>query len=438
VTSSSRQRSGEPTTLPLLPLVPVLFTVFFIADQRLPNADELLTADPLWARDHVPEPLGGAVADFRKQGLVLGEVVPKDELPELPLQLLESIGLPELEERVLGAATHAVLLRALDLNVAPRTGLWAVLAAACEVAHRLHGVVFDPEGLRVITLEKASKYFERNGAIAIRDHVIVPFSVDERGVGWMTTRGMTKFGLPELEVQDIPPDLLQLSYLVNTTGQFLVERAFDTVRATPPASSLKVPPAIRLDGELFARADGGEWEQGASGVTRSTLVSLRFPAGPPDGGTPFAQIVPPPGVSGDMGVWLYASLVELLGPRQEPVFHVATEGEVMQAAHARAVAELPDVKARFHAGLRPGQILYVKYGFPTPDDSKEFMWLAVERWTATQVVGTLVNEPDDVPELQLGQEVAIDEADIFDWMIQLSAERREGGYTLDVANNQSR
>ena len=66
------------------------------------------------------------------------------------------------------------------------------------------------------------------------------------------------------------------------------------------------------------------------------------------------------------------------------------------------------------------------------------MWLAVERWTATQVVGTLVNEPDDVPELQLGQEVAIDEADIFDWMIQLSAERREGGYTLDVANNQSR
>jgi uncharacterized protein YegJ (DUF2314 family) len=138
-----------------------------------------------------------------------------------------------------------------------------------------------------------------------------------------------------------------------------------------------------------------------------------------------------------MGVWLYASLVELLGPRQEPVFHVATEGEAMQAAHSRAVAELPDVKGRFHAGLRPGQILYVKHGFPTPDGSKEYMWLAVERWTAAHVVGTLVNEPDDVSELQLGQEVEIDEAAIFDWMVQLSAERREGGYTLEITHSES-
>jgi uncharacterized protein YegJ (DUF2314 family) len=437
VKSPARRESDQPTTLPLLSIVPVLYTVFFIAERGMPSLEDLLGADPMWTRAHVPEPLRPAIADFRKRGLVLGEVVPKKELPELPLQLLESIGTPELEERMLGAATHAVLLRALDVNAAPRTGLWSVLAAACDVADRLHGVVFDPEGLRVITLDKASKFFQRNGAIAIRDHVIVPFSVDERGVGWMTTRGMTKFGLPELEVKDIPPDLLQLSYLVITTGQFLVEHAFNAVRATPPASSLEVPPAIRLDDELFAHADGGEWEQGASGVRRSTLVSLRFPAVPADSGTPFAQIVQPPGVSSDMGVWLYATLVELLGPRQEPVFHVATDGEAMLAAHARAVAELPGVKGRFLAGLRPGQILYVKHGFPTPHGSKEYMWLVAERWKGSQVVGTLVNEPEDVPELQLGQEVEIEEAAIFDWMIQLSAERREGGYTLEITQGES-
>jgi len=440
VTSPSRSDSRQPITLPLLPLVPVLLTVFFIADGAAPNADDLLGGDPIWTRGHVGDPLSSAITDFRKRGLVLIEVVAKDELPEVPLELLESIGLPELEERVLGAATYAVLLRALDVNLAPRVGLWSVLAAACDVAHRLNGVVFDPEGLRVITLDSASKYFRRNGAIAIRDHVIVPFSVDERGVGWMTTRGMTKFGLPELEVRDIPPDLLQLSYLVNTTGQFLIEHAFRTIAAAkkPGASGLEVPATIILDGSLFARADGGEWEQGESGVTRSTSVSLRFPAVASAEGPPFAQIVPPPGVSDDMGVWLYASLVELLGPREGPVVHVETGGEAMQVAHARAVAELPAVKARFQAGLRPGQILYVKHGFPTPDGSKEYMWLAVERWTAAGVVGTLVNGPDDVPELQLGQEVEIDGAAIFDWMIQLSAGRREGGYTLDVTNNESR
>lgn len=426
--------------MPLLPLVPVLLTVFFIAERGIPDGEDLLGSDPVWAREHVPDPLGPAIADFRKRGLVLIEVVAKDELPELPLQLLESMGLPELEERVLGAATHAVLVRALDLNVAPRIGLWAVLEAACEIAHRLHGVVFDPEGLRVIALDKASEYFRRNGAIVIRDHIIVPFSVDDRGVGWMTTRGMSKFGLPELEVHDIPPDLLQLSYLVNTTGQFLVEHAFHTIGAARKAGAtgLEVPPTIPLSAALFARADGGEWEPGASGGSRSTAVSLSFTSPKAGEATPFAQIVPPPGFSGDMGVWLNASLSELLGPRPDYIVHVDTAGEAMQAAHLRAVEELPDVKARFRTGLRPGQILYVKHGFPTPDGSKEYMWLAVEQWTGAQVVGTLVNKPDEVPELELGQEVGIDEADIFDWMIQLSADRREGGYTLDVANSESR
>jgi uncharacterized protein YegJ (DUF2314 family) len=440
VKSGSRSDPGQPITLSLLPLVPVLLTVFFIADQGIPEGEDLVGSDPVWAPEHVRDPLGAAIADFRKRGLVLIEVVAKDELPDLPLQLLESIGLPELEERVLGAATHAVLVRALDLNVAPRIGIWAVLEAACEIADRLHGVVFDPEGLRVITLDKASQYFERNGAIVIRDHVIVPFSVNDRGVGWMTTRGMSKFGLPELEVRDIPPDLIQLSYLVNTTGQFLVEHAFRTIAAAKKAGAtgLEVPPAIALDGALLARANGDAWEAGASASVRSTVVSLRFTAPKSGEATPFAQIVPPPGFSGDMGVWLNASLRELLGPRQDHIVHVDTGGEAMQRAHVRSVAELPDVKARFSAGLRPGQILYVKHGFPTPDGSKEYMWLAVEQWTGGQVVGTLVNEPDEVPELELGQKVAIDEADIFDWMIQLSAARREGGYTLDVASNESR
>ena len=47
------------------------------------------------------------------------------------------------------------------------------------------------------------------------------------------------------------------------------------------------------------------------------------------------------------------------------------------------------------------------------------------------MVGDLGNDPDNLPELQLGSRVVIDEALISDWMYQ-SREGIYGGYTMRV------
>lgn len=95
------------------------------------------------------------------------------------------------------------------------------------------------------------------------------------------------------------------------------------------------------------------------------------------------------------------------------------------------------MKARFQSGLKPGQVLFVKHGFQTAGQSSEYIWVAVNRWAGSKGAGHVANEPHDVPNLGEGDLIELDEADIFDWMLQLSDDRLEGGYTEEVVRSHS-
>ncbi len=69
------------------------------------------------------------------------------------------MGLGELEERIVRSATEVVLVTGHDLNIRPRVGMWAALAAALGVSELLQGAVFDPDALRIIDPEKAARWF---------------------------------------------------------------------------------------------------------------------------------------------------------------------------------------------------------------------------------------------------------------------------------------
>jgi uncharacterized protein YegJ (DUF2314 family) len=161
---------------------------------------------------------------------------------------------------------------------------------------------------------------------------------------------------------------------------------------------------------------------------------LRFD--PTAGDFPMIQIVRPDDVTTDQGEWLY-SVMKRLVPVDDVPRMAATESDEMTAAHERAAAELPQIRARFQKGLRPGEILLVKHGFPTPDESREYMWVTVTRWNEGKISGQLSNIPNDVPSLRLGQMVTISESDVFDWMLRLAHGETEGGYTNAVVNRQS-
>src|SRR6266568_4626647 len=96
-------------------MVQPAFVVYFAA-----GSGELPTAD-------------AAAAALRKAGLLSIGIRPAVQLPPLPIELLQHMGLGELEERIARSATNVVLVVAKDLNMPPRAGLWAALAAALAV-----------------------------------------------------------------------------------------------------------------------------------------------------------------------------------------------------------------------------------------------------------------------------------------------------------------
>jgi uncharacterized protein YegJ (DUF2314 family) len=146
------------------------------------------------------------------------------------------------------------------------------------------------------------------------------------------------------------------------------------------------------------------------------------------GEAPFLRLVPPQGMRADVGVWLNRLLSDLVGSEQH-VASIETGNAAMEDAHAAAVAELPRVQARFTAGFRSGEVLHVKYGFPTEDDGHEYMWVAVTTWEEGIIRGTIANDPKYRRDLRAGQTVDIPEDEVFDWMIAFADGRVEGAFT---------
>jgi len=326
-----------------------------------------------------------------------------------------------------------VVLTSQDLNIPPRAGLWTNLASALGIAELLDGVVFDPDALRIIDRQEGPKWFSPVGLVSAARHIIVPFSVGDSGLGWMTTRGLQKFGLPDLQLKDIPPHLQRLSILLNAVAQFLVETGFRaTANAEGDVSSLLLDREVTIDPSVIQRALGKPADDVAADA--EIMVGLQFD--PTAGDFPFITIARPGDVLSDQGEWLYAVMKRLVPVDYVPRL-VPRESDEMAAAHERAVAELPQIRARFQAGLQPGEVLMIKHGFPTPDDDREYMWVTVTSWRDDKISGRLSNIPNDVPLLSIGQEVRISESEVFDWVLLLGNGETKGGYTNLVAMGQA-
>jgi uncharacterized protein YegJ (DUF2314 family) len=426
-----RDKRSERVVVPLSSTTRPIHVVYFAQGSELPTAEGLAQAAAAWSDANLLPPLRDAAGAYRSKGLLSIELVKTDRLPPAPLPLLQYTGMGELDERILRSATDAIVVGGPDLNAQPYVGLWSSLAAALGIRALLQGTLFDPQALRIIDRDKALKWFAADGRVAAANHIQVPFSIQESGLGWMTTRGLEKFGVPELELRDIPPNLEKLSLLMNAMAQFLVEEASRQVGSDPKAATeLTLPAEVVVDEALLGRAIGRPVDDQPKGGS-AQAIGIRFD--PKDKLTPVAmvQLIKPRQFSGDAGIWLNDVLGRLVGSESD-VRMARTSGDAMTQAHERATSELPAVRRRFDAGLKPGEVLFFKHGFPTSTGDREYIWVVVNRWEGDKITAQVANDPNDVPGLLIGMTVMLGEADIFDWMIQLPDGRSVGGYTTQV------
>lgn len=436
-TPMSPSGGSSGTTIPVRSQVGALFVVFATPPPGIQTAGgEVLTWTVEWLERHVDDPLKTQVFTALQEQRVSLSAQPAPSLPPPPVELLRYSGLDELGERVLATATATIVVTASDVNAPPRVGMWSAFFMAVAIAERMKGVLFDPNSLRTIRLPSDGDRFGPEGTIAASRHIIVPFSVSpDSGLGWMTTKGLDNFGLPDLELRDIPPNLNLLSKLMNSVAQFLIESTMREVAETHGAATqLRVPDVIEIDNALVARAHGRALT--AESLPASPVrVALRFHA-VSNPNMPAIQVVPTSDDAADTGVWLHTIAMAMFGGPSD-ILWADTSADAMQEAHRRAVAELPLVKRKFADGLRPGETLYVKRGFDTSDGSQEFLWIVVNQWTGSQISGQVANQPRDVPDVAMGQRVVIEEPEVFDWELERQNGPSDGGYTTLVIQRDS-
>lgn len=328
-----------------------------------------------------------------------------DGLP--PDGLLQMLGMTAHERARKRAARSRVVV---GIAAAPSPA-WlpqrAVRWLAFAVAALEDGVVYEPAAMS-FARPRVEYGFGDGERVRMQDQLAVPTSDTPLGVQ-ITTLGMPRFGLPNLTMSGVPGGQAGAAgRVVNAVAAALVHLAERYDHGTFTVGAL---PLTRRD---FGGDDDGV-------VTAVELSHTPF------GDETMLGIAPVGGA--DLAAWLEG--VAARAPVLVPVLQADVDDPELAAAEAEARATLPGVKGRFYGRPIPKETLSVKTGFPTPDGGVEHMWVAVDRWEGDRLVGTLANDPEQIPSLKCGDRAEVAEADLEDWIVSEGG-GMEGAFTVKV------
>ena len=425
-------KADAPLTVPLPETVNIAYAVLFEASRhRLPERGDMVEMARLWLDRHAEGPLKDALKEYVDSPMTVMDLRSSAAIPLPDPSVLRAMGIGKEEERRLREATHGVMLFARDMLRHPRFGLHAARALAFGIASATNGVIFDPDTMKVVPLGAYDQPIPENGLPVMGDNIVVPASVGSNGLGLMTTAGMTKFGLPNLYLSDVPRELFNhLGSVVTGVAYHLtmigMSRAQDTDKAP---SSISVGPEVTIRRIDLLKGAGQEDSETPQGVRGWTTIRLAFRNGGQLGGRErFLEILPPRSVRSQRSVWHYSLLDDLIGS-QDDVKLIKSGSEPMEIAHRKAMDELPAMKQRYMAGLRPGETFFIKKGFPMRSGDLEYMWVTVIGWKDTSLQGVLSSEPQSTPDLRAGQKLQVMENEIYDWILKVPDGAPLGNYT---------
>lgn len=200
-------------------------TIVIPVPERLLAVYAVVTADP------PPD-----TALHSGQGLAI-DVVPVEAAPLPASPLLRAMGADTPALAAYDSGTHAVLVRSVGSARFPPRHEFAAYASAHAIAEMCEGVVVDTLIPRIVTRARAVD--ER---FRLADWVVLPHSMDQ-GLLWFTSKGMTRFGLPELQSHGIPEPLANAWGAVLTgVGQVLL-RDHERALTDDPSAALREVPA---------------------------------------------------------------------------------------------------------------------------------------------------------------------------------------------------
>jgi uncharacterized protein YegJ (DUF2314 family) len=340
-------------------------------------------------------------------------------------------GLTSAQAEALSRSRQALRLRFRLPQGDVLPGLRAACRLVCAVARRTGGLVWDEETREVFAPdawdERRLAPWPEGTVPDVSSHVVI-HSYRNDDYLRAVTLGMAKLGLPDLVVESFASSNQRgVGHLLNLTAQALMEGA-------APTGGI-----LRLRIGDIGHAGVRTAQQAARKPHAKAEVVLRLREGRRDEGDPANRLLeigfdeyPGP----DLRARQELLLSDLLG--WEDAITDVRHDEALLAASRRARERLPAMKALVAAGLQPGQLLLVKSPFPKPGGGNEWMWVEVVAWKGRRIQGVLANEPFEVPGLRAGQEVVVDEGEVFDYVLRNPDGQEEGNETSRLIEEQQR
>lgn len=122
----------------------------------------------------------------------------------------------------------------------------------------------------------------------------------------------------------------------------------------------------------------------------------------------------------------------------ENISYIDKDDEEINDAIRKAKASFKQFEKAFSLDSKNEQYygFTIKEAFPTPDGSKEHMWIGEISFDGTNYTGVLANEPIHVTEVKYGDTITINTKNISDWMyFDRQLNLAHGGYTMRVYIN---
>ncbi len=304
--------------------------------------------------------------------------------------------------------------------------VWRALRAASElvegIARKTGGLIWDEETREIFTPDAWHKNRLDSWTGVIPD-VTVHTTIHAYNTGTYVraiTLGMAKFGLPDVVVTEFSWSLNRnVGHLINALAQAMAEGA-----AFSPSGE------YLLDFRAIKNKTLRDKYLGSLLANSSAKARLTFRPGVPDQGDPDNRLleITFDGYPGNDVHARQTAMMDALFGWHDEVKRVRHD-PVLESASQKARTSLPALRAVFNKGLVPGEYVQVKAPFVTPSGSKEWMWVEVTEWKSGAIRGVLKNEPFDIPDLHGGQEVRVEEAEVFDYIRHFADGREEGNET---------
>ena len=246
---------------------------------------------------------------------VTAEVLPAAQAPLPPGPLLRAMGSPATDVAAIDRAGSVTMVQALGDPSWPPLHEFAARAAACRLARDHDGVVVD---LRVPKTSPAVVPADSAAAVAgfrLVDWVLLPHSPDQDGL-WFTTKGLSRFGLPELQTHGVPARLSGAwGAVLSGVAHVLLRDQWSALRQEPDAAFREVAAEHLLTLRDIALAYSDRARDAADpALDQGTAIRVDVEPAAGEQEETYLSVVPPAGFDGTTDTWCRQVVAAVFAP----------------------------------------------------------------------------------------------------------------------------